>query len=203
MPTMTERGVTLCYEEHGADYPLLFAPSGMHSVVEFWVRMPFNPIEALSDRFRVIAMDQRNAGRSFSPLDAAGLETYSADAVMLLDHLGIARSHIMGGCIGCSFCLGRIKRALERVSAAVLQNPIGLTASNRPLFQDRFEEQVKLLQAGDEEAEMIDDDCLFALEHGMPPTGRLGIVSDCLLMVLLDKPTNRQVLLFPQLRRQS
>ncbi len=144
MPTMTERGVTLYYEERGAGYPLLlFAPGGMHSVVEFWSRMPFNPIEALSDRFRVIAMDQRNAGRSFSPPEAAGWETYAADATMLLKHLGITRTHIMGGCIGSSFCLGMIKHAPERVSAAVLQNPIGLTASNRPLFQDRFEEAAR------------------------------------------------------------
>ena len=65
MPTVTSKGVTLYYEECGAGYlRLLSAPRGMHSVKEFWARMPFNPIEVLSDRFRVISMDQRNAVRS-------------------------------------------------------------------------------------------------------------------------------------------
>lgn len=141
MPTMTYNGVTLYYEEHGTGFPLLlFAPGGMHSVVEFWERMPYNPIDALSDTFRVIAIDQRNAGRSHAPLQAAGWDDYAADAVALLDHLGIRRTHIMGGCIGSSFCLALIERASERVTAAVLQNPIGLTQTNRPLFQGGFED---------------------------------------------------------------
>jgi pimeloyl-ACP methyl ester carboxylesterase len=141
VPQTLHNGVTLSYEEHGAGFPvLLFAPGGMHSVVEFWSRMPYNPIEVLADRFRVIAMDQRNAGRSFSPVEAAGWESYAADAAALLGHLGIDRAHIMGGCIGSSFCLAFLERAGQRVAAAVLQNPIGLSDTNRPLFQGRFEE---------------------------------------------------------------
>ena len=144
MPAFTHNGVTLYYEETGSGYPLLlFAPGGMNSVIEFWARMPFNPITEFSGRFRVIAMDQRNAGRSFAPVQAAGWEEYAADAAALLDHLGIARTHIMGGCIGSSFCLALIKHAPQRVSAAVLQNPIGLTETNRPLFAGRFEEAAR------------------------------------------------------------
>jgi lysyl-tRNA synthetase class 2 len=75
---------------------------------------------------------------------------------------------------------------------------------NDPLDQRRrFEEQVRLRAAGDEEAEMIDDDFLFALEHGMPPTGGLGMGIDRLLMVLLNQASIREVILFPQLRREG
>src|SRR3712207_1928699 len=138
---MSYDGVTLRYQERGAGYPLLlFAPGGMHSVVEFWERMPFNPFAELSAQFRVIAMDQRNAGGSYAPVAAVGWAEYARDAAALLDHLGVERAHIMGGCIGSSFCLGLMEHAPERVTAAVLQNPIGLTESNRPLFTGLFEE---------------------------------------------------------------
>ena len=75
---------------------------------------------------------------------------------------------------------------------------------NDPLDQRRrFEEQVRLRAAGDDEAEMLDDDFLFALEHGMPPTGGLGMGIDRLLMVLLNQSSIREVILFPQLRREG
>ena len=47
---------------------LLFAPGGMRSAIPFWETQPWNPIEALSPHFRVIAMDQRNAGQSTAPV---------------------------------------------------------------------------------------------------------------------------------------
>lgn len=141
MPVFEHAGVSLYFEEYGSGYPLLlFAPGGMRSSIEFWRRSPFDPTAELAADFRVIAMDQRNAGRSRAPVSAAdGWETYTADHLALLDHLGIRRAHLMGGCIGSSYCLGVIKAAPERVSAAVLQNPIGLTAENRPAFYEMFD----------------------------------------------------------------
>jgi pimeloyl-ACP methyl ester carboxylesterase len=129
-------GVSLYYEEHGQGFPLLLlAPGGMRSSMAFWQRTPFNPIAEFANEFRVIAMDQRNAGQSRAPISALdGWHSYTADHVALLDHLGIARCHLLGGCIGGSFCLGLLTAAPERVAAAVLQQPIGHTSENRATF---------------------------------------------------------------------
>jgi pimeloyl-ACP methyl ester carboxylesterase len=85
-------------------------------------------------------MDQRNAGKSTAPISADdGWETYTGDHTALLDHLGIKQCHVMGGCIGGSYSLGIIKAAPQRVSAAILQNPIGLSPRNRDLFFAMFD----------------------------------------------------------------
>lgn len=131
MPFLERAGAVIHYEVHGNGFPLvLFAPGGMNSVAQMWLESPaapgqpmpwIDPREVLSDSFMVVAMDQRNAGSSKGPISSGdSWNTYTDDHLALLDHLGLDRVHVMGGCIGSSYCLGVCHAAPERVSAAVL-----------------------------------------------------------------------------------
>ena len=75
---------------------------------------------------------------------------------------------------------------------------------NDPIDQrERFEEQIKLMERGDDEAMFIDHDFIRALEYGMPPTSGIGIGIDRLAMLMTNNISIQDVLLFPQMRPEK
>jgi lysyl-tRNA synthetase class 2 len=75
---------------------------------------------------------------------------------------------------------------------------------NDPIDQaERFKEQLRLSEKGDDEAMFIDQDFIRALEYGMPPTSGMGIGMDRLVMLMTGKTTIQEVLLFPQMRPEK
>ena len=130
MPSFDHHGAHIYYEEFGQGFPILtFAPAGLASVIAVWSEpsAPIDPTTEWAANYRVIAMDQRNAGgQSRAPITAQdGWDGYTADHIALLDHLRIDRCHLYGQCIGGSFILNLIKHQPERVQSAVLAQPIG------------------------------------------------------------------------------
>src|SRR4030095_15341964 len=150
MPSFRNGDATIYYEEFGQGFPVLtFAPAGLQSVIDVWSKpmAPINPTTEWADTFRVIAMDQRNAGgKSSAPITAKdGWDTYTSDHVALLDHLGIERCHLFGQCIGGSFILNVLKAAPRRVAAAVLAQPIGRVGEPVTTRTPRFDDWAKPL----------------------------------------------------------
>ena len=145
MPMLKRPDGEIYYEEFGNGFPiLLFAPGGLRSNLAMWHHPASGPqrswcdwTDVLASKFRVIAMDQRNAGQSRCAIEADhGWHTYAADHMALMDHLGHERFHVLGGCIGGSYCLKAIETAPKRVTSAVLQNPIGLHPDHPAYFPE-------------------------------------------------------------------
>lgn len=136
MPFYRRGPASIFYEERGSGFPLLLiAPGGMRSTIDTWKNAAIDPWESYASDFRLVAMDQRNAGSSLGPLDASDpWGAYAADQLGLLDELGIDRFLVMGCCIGGSYILKLIEQAPERVVAAVLEQPIGVETWNQALF---------------------------------------------------------------------
>ena len=140
MATFEHDGVSIDHDVRGDGPSLLaIAPGGMRSAAALWGDAPINPRGAFKDICSVITMDQRNAGRSKGPVAADhGWHTYLADQLGLLDHLGVDRFAYIGMCIGGSYGLALAHAAAERVSCAVLLQPIGLD-DNRDAFHQMFD----------------------------------------------------------------
>jgi len=143
MPSIDHHGAHIYYEEFGQGFPILtFAPAGLQSVIDVWRQpsAPINPTNEFADKYRVIAMDQRNAGgQSRAPVTAQdGWDSYTTDHIAVLDHLRINKCHLYGQCIGGSFIINMLKHHPERVQSAVLAQPIGRVGAMSPGRPARF-----------------------------------------------------------------
>ena len=129
MPFFQKGDVRIHYEEAGSGFPLLVIPGGgLNSTVAGLATHPFNPLVEFKDEFRVIAADLRNAkgGQSTGPLEAdRPWEAFTDDHIGLMDHLGIGKFMVMGFCIGGPFIWNLLKRAGDRIVAAVPVQPSG------------------------------------------------------------------------------
>ncbi len=135
-----EKGpVRIHYEEAGSGFPLLLiAGGGLNSTVA-GLRNPFNVIEEFKREYRCIAADLRNAnpGQSSGPLEIdRPWDSHTDDQLGVMDHLGINKFMVMGFCIGGPFIWNLLKRAPDRVVAAVLAQPSGSRPEMRDLFYE-------------------------------------------------------------------
>ena len=162
MPSFEHHGARIYYEEFGQGFPILtFAPAGLASVIDVWSQpsAPIDPTTEFATDFRVIAMDQRNAGgQSRAPITAQdSWDSYTADHIALLDHLGIDRCHLYGQCIGGSFIINLLKAQPERVASAVLAQPIGRVGALAPGRPARFNAWAESLEGHPEATQPVLD----------------------------------------------
>ena len=134
-----EKGaVRIYYEEAGSGFPLMLIPGGglNSTIAGLKAGNPFPAIDEFKGEYRCITADLRNApnGQSIGPVEVdRPWESYADDQLGLMDHLGIDKFMVMGFCIGGPFIGGLLKRAPNRVAAAVLAQPVGW----RPEMRDR------------------------------------------------------------------
>jgi pimeloyl-ACP methyl ester carboxylesterase len=130
LPSTSIDGISTRYETVGAGPALLmFSPGGFGSNLEAWrsvgIYSRLGLVEQLSQRYMCVMFDRRESGRSGGRVERITWSAYVDQAAGLLDHLGIDRAHLMGGCVGCSTVAAFGVRFPERVISMVLYSPAG------------------------------------------------------------------------------
>ena len=140
MPIFENGAVRIHYEETGSGFPLLIIPGGGLNATIDGLKgssSPFDPMAEFGGEYRCIASDLRNAngGQSTGPLETdRPWDAYTDDHLAVMDHLGIGKFMVLGFCIGGPFIWNLLRRAPDRIVAAVLAQPSG----SRPEMRDHF-----------------------------------------------------------------
>ncbi len=143
MQVLQRGSVRIRYQETGTGFPLLIIPGGGQNSTIAWAskNAPFNAPEELKGEYRCITADLRNApsGQSSGPLEIdRPWDSYTDDHLALMDHLGFKRFMVLGFCIGGPFIWNLVKRAPERVVAAVVSQPVGFRKEIPNLAYDNY-----------------------------------------------------------------
>lgn len=143
MPTTTIDGITTRYTVSGSGPPLLlFSPGGFNATLDNWathgVYQRTGIVERLAEHYTCIAFDRRESGASGGRVERITWRHYAAQGKGLLDHLGIDRAHLMGGCVGCSVATMFAVTYPAATASMVLYSPAG-GARYRLAQHERFQ----------------------------------------------------------------
>jgi pimeloyl-ACP methyl ester carboxylesterase len=215
MPTAVVDGITTRYEVSGEGPPLLmFSPGGFDSSLEAWrtvgIYQRLNLLPHLSQRYTCITFDRRESGQSGGRVERISWDDYVAQGIGVLDHLGIERAHLMGGCVGCSAVIALGVAHAERVASMVLFSPAG-GVKYRLKQQERFtshlgyvqehglEQVVALVRSTDKGFSadprvgpwntVIRTDPDFAAAYAQGDVVRYGVVVSGLARLMFDRDT--------------
>lgn len=130
MPTADVDGITTHYEIRGDGPPLLmFSPGGFNATAANWTSFSIYArlklVDHLEKSYTCVLFDRRESGASGGRVERITWADYAAQGKGLLHHLGIARAHLMGGCVGCSVAAVFATRWPESAASMVLYSPAG------------------------------------------------------------------------------
>jgi pimeloyl-ACP methyl ester carboxylesterase len=215
VPTAVVDGISTRYEVSGDGPPLLmFSPGGFDSTLESWrtvgIYRRLDLLAHLSRSYTCITFDRRESGHSGGRVERISWDDYVAQARGLLDHLGIERAHLMGGCVGCSTVAAFAVAHPERVASMVLFSPAGGAkyrlkqharfSQHLAYVQEHGLEQVVALVQGSEKGftadprvgpwnSVIRTDPAFATAYAQLDPARYAIVVSGLARLMFDRDT--------------